>query len=150
MEPERLWRYFIDSEGHLFHEGVEIDDPKVLNQFLKNMVPVGDDRGDYRVFCQGEECLVTPEDVPYVITDIQFERDKIVILFPGGYSEVLDPTTLWVGPLNVLYCRIKNGKIPARFNRRTYLELARRVVSDASGKSFYLTIDKQSYPIETD
>ena len=118
-----IWHYFLDAEGHLWHEGTEIDDPAVLKLFLENMEPLAD--GRFRVFCQGEECVVAAEDVPHVVTDLKISPREIGLVFPGGVTEPLDPATLFVGKLNVLYCRIRGGRFVARFNRRTYLEIAR-------------------------
>jgi hypothetical protein len=145
-EQERVWHYFIDSDGHLWHEGTEFDDPEVLKLFMKNMEAMPD--GSYRVFCQGEECRITAEDVPYVVQDLVFTHERINLIFPGGYSEPLDPATLFVGKLNVLYCRVRGGRLAARFNRKSYLELAKKVKFDPQTKGFYLTVDNQRYSIQ--
>lgn len=146
MEPERIWHYYIDAEGHLWHEGTEFDDPEVLKLFMKNMEAMPD--GTYRVFCQGEECRITAEDVPYVVQDLVITPERIDLLFPGGYSEPLDPATLFVGKLNVLYCRVRGGKLTARFNRKSYLELAKRIECNPQKGIYYLTVDNQSYAIK--
>jgi len=70
------------------------------------------------------------------------------LIFPGGYREVLDPTTLQVGKDNVLYCKIRKGEFKARFNRKAYLELARQVQFDSAKNSFYITLNRKDYPIE--
>lgn len=102
----------------------------------------------YRVFCQGEECRITAEDVPYVIQNLRILAAKIELIFPGGYSEVLDPSTLFVGKLNVLYCKVRGGKFTARFGRRPYLELTKHIQFDHKTKSYYLTVAKKRYPIQ--
>src|SRR5579885_3725357 len=149
-DPERVWHYYIDVDGHLWHEGAEFDDPAVLNLFMKNMTklpaPQGPER--YHVFCQGEECLITAEDVPYVIQDVEFLPHEVRLKFPGNYSETLDPKTLFVGPLNVLYCTVRGGEFTARFNRKSYLDFAKHVVFDAAIKTFYLAVDNKKYPIK--
>lgn len=146
MEPERIWHYFIDAEGRLWHEGTEFDDPEVLKLFMKNMEVMPD--GTYRVFCQGEECRITPEDVPYVVRDIVFSPKRIDLVFSGGYSEPLDPLSLFVGKSNVLYCKARGGKFIARFNRKSYLELAKKVQFDSKTRSYYLTVDNHRYSIQ--
>jgi hypothetical protein len=145
-EAERVWNYFIDAEGRLWHEGTEFDDPDVLKLFMKNMEMMPDET--YRVFCQGEECRIMSEDVPYVVQDILFLPKKIDLIFPGGYSESLNPSTLFVGKSNVLYCKVRLGKFTARFNRKSYLELAKRVKFDPKKKSYHLTVDNQNYTIK--
>lgn len=145
-EPNRVWHYFIDSDGHLWHDGSEFDDPAVLNLFMKNMTSLPN--GRCHVFCQGEECLITSEDVPYVVQDVEFAPREIRLKFPGGYTEILNPSTLFVGERNVLYCRVRDGKFTARFNRKSYLDLAKRVECDDERGEFTLTVDNRRYPIK--
>ena len=141
-----LWHYFIDTDGYLRHEGIEFDDPAVLRLFMEKMEPLPG--GQFRVFCQGEECRITAEDVPYVVTGLKISGKRIELIFPGGYSEPLDPTTLFVGKKNVLYCAVRGGKFVARFNRKSYLEFAKQVKFDSKRKSYFITVDNQRYPIK--
>jgi uncharacterized protein len=147
-DQDRIWHYFIDSDGHLWHEGAEFDDPAVLFLFMKGMAefPEGG-REKWRVFCQGEECRIAAEDVPYVIQKVEIKPAAVRLLFPGGYEEDLDPTTLFVGPRNVLYCRVRGGAFAARFNRTSYLDLAKRIEFDPRRREFFLTVDNKRYSI---
>ena len=140
-----MWHYTIDTDGHLWHEGIEFDDPELLCFFMKNMEPLPD--GRFRVVCQGEKCCLTAEDVPYVVRELKISK-TIGLIFPGGYKEALDPSTLFVGKKNVLYCKVRGGKFTARFNRTSYLELAKKVVFDPKKKSYDLVVDKKRYPIK--
>lgn len=145
QEPDRVWHYFIDSDGHLWHEGAEFDDPGVLNLFMEKMERLPD--GRCHVLCQGEECLITAEDVPYVIQDVEVHANAVLLKFPGGYEERLDPATLFVGPHNVLYAKVRGGAFTARFNRKSYLDLAKHIQYDSHGDHFYLIVDNKRYPI---
>lgn len=146
QEPERTWHYWIDAEGQLWHEGSDLEDPGLLNFFMRKMETLPD--GRFHVLCQGEDCFITAEDVPYVIQNIQVSPDQIEVIFPGAYREKLDPSTLRVGTGNVLYCRVREGKFRARFNRKSYLELAKQVQFDAKKNTYSLTIGQKTYPIE--
>lgn len=141
-----VWYYYLDTEGILWHEGVEFDDPDLLTFFMKNMEKLSD--GAFRVLCQGEECRIVPEDVPYVVRRVDITPKKIKLLFPGHYQETLDPKTLHVGKLNVLYARVRNGRFEARFNRTSYLDLAKHVQFDPKKKIYFLKIDNKNYPIK--
>jgi len=151
-DEDRAWHYFIDAEGHLSHEGSELDDPALLKFFMEKMERLPD--GRFHVLCQGEDCYITAEDVPYVVQDVAVEKEGIRLRFPGGYEEALDPATLKVGQGNVLYCTIRKGAgappgaFRARFNRKSYLELARHVRYDPKKKSYFITLAKTDYPIE--
>jgi hypothetical protein len=144
--PERIWHYWIDAEGHLWHEGAELDDPDLLKFFMEKMEKRED--GSFHLLCQGEECSLRAEDVPYVVQNIEMRPHQIDLIFPGEYREALDPTTLRVGEDNVLYCDIRQGKFKARFNRKSYMELARQVRFDGASNSFYITLNRRNYPIQ--
>ncbi|HEX5037986.1 MAG TPA: hypothetical protein VFX30_12575 [bacterium] len=152
QEPERVWHYYIDSDGHLWHDGAEFDDPATLQMFMKGLADLPPEEAKngekWRVFCMGEDCRIAAEDVPYVIQKVTFAPKSVRLTFPGGYEEDLDPSTLFVGAKNVLYCRIRGGKFTARFNRTSYLDLAEHVAFDSKAKGFYLTVDNRRYPIK--
>lgn len=141
----RVWHYSIDSEGRLWHEGTEITDPQVLKFFMRRMEKLPD--GSYQVMCQGEKNLITAEDVPYVVQAIKLHPDKVELIFPGEYVEILDPETLSVGKDNILYCKIRNRSFNARFNRKPYLELAQKVEFDSENKAYYLPLNDRDYLI---
>ncbi len=148
MEPDnvqaRIWHYLLDTEGHLWHDGTEFEDPDTLRFFMRKMKRLPD--GRYQVLCQGETCFIEPMDVPYVIQDIEVKGDRMELVFPGDYRERLDPATLQVGKDNVLYCKVRNGAFDARFNRKPYLELAHYVERDESGR-YCLRLGGEKYPI---
>ncbi|MBI2082231.1 MAG: hypothetical protein HYT76_01555 [Deltaproteobacteria bacterium] len=139
---KRIWYYTIDDEGVVWHDKVPFDDPDLIAFFLKNLEPYSG--GKFRVLCQGEECIISCQDIPYVVQEI----DLPFLIFPGGYQEALDPTTLWVGKKNVLYCKVREGRFSARFNRKSYLELAKSIQQDPKSGQYYLVIDKKKYPIK--
>lgn len=143
--PERAWYYGIDAEGHLWHEGAELDDPDLLKFFMERMQKLPDGRG--YVLCQGEDCYLKAEDALYVVQDVKIAPQRIELVFSGGYEEKLDPTTLHVGEQNVLYCQIRGGEFEARFNRKSYLELARHVKFDGKTQSYYIPLGGKNYPI---
>jgi len=143
--PERAWHYWIDADGRFWHEGTELDDPELLKFFMEKMQKLPD--GRYHVLCQGEDCYFTTEDVPHVIQAVHIAPARIELIFPGGYSEPLDPETLRVGKDNVLYCQIRKGALTARFNRKSYLELAKNVLFEPQSKSYLLPLAGKTFPI---
>ncbi len=148
-----FWPYTIDIEGRFWNaDGLQFDDPETLLFFLKQLEPMTNapgfnDHGPFRAVCQGEECRFTAEDVPYVVIGLEMTPDQITLVFPGNYRETLDPDTLFVGSLNVLYCRVRGGKLTARFNRKTYMEIVRKIQFDPQTKSYYLPLAGKNHPI---
>lgn len=146
----RIYYYSVDTEGILWHRGSELEDPKILALFMRDLEPLAPPDHEYRwrVLCMGEECRVSAEDVPYVVQRWEPKRGEIELIFPGDYRERLDPTTLFVGKKNVLYCRVRGGKFIARFRRQPYLDLAKQIAFDAKEKKYYLALQGKRYWIE--
>lgn len=138
----------MNAGGHLWHDESEFDDPETLKFFLENLQSLAD--GRYHVLCQGEDCFITCEDVPYVVCDLNWEDPKKppLLIFQGGYTEPLDPATLWVGKENILYCKVRGGGFPARFSRKSYLELAKWIEFDPRSRLYRLTLGKNRYTIK--
>jgi len=144
QRPNRTYHYTIDIEGRLWIEGAELCDKQVLKFFMRQTEKLPD--GKYRVLCMGETNLIEAEDVPYVVQGVDNKDDQVELIFPGGYREVLDPSTLYVGQENVLYCKIRQGKFIARFNRQPYMELTKSVERDAE-RNYFLTLGGKQYII---
>lgn len=144
-KPQRTWHYYIDAEGIVWHEGSELDDPELLRFFMETLRR-GED-GRLQLICQGELCLFDCEDVPYVVQSFEEGKGQICLRFPGGYEEALDMASLRVGPENVLYCRVRQGQFEARFSRKAYVELAKKVEQDAQNR-YCLRWAGALYPIQ--
>ena len=149
---KRTYHYHIDEEGELSFEGSPLTDEKTISFFLKNLEPRAVKK-EFLVICQGEENIVSCEDVPLVTTQLDFIIDtngdlkKVILHFRGDLKEDLDPTTLEVGKSNILYFWTRNNKIKGRFSRKCYLQLA-DFIKEAEG-SYYLEINRQIFYIKT-
>ena len=64
-EPAREYRYRVDRDGRIFHDGTEVVDPAVLRFFLRAMTRTED--GRCLVLCQGERNWFEAPDTPFVI-----------------------------------------------------------------------------------
>ncbi len=143
--PERYYQYFVDAEGYFWHDGYEMDDAEFLTIFLTQMKRQAD--GRYRVMCQGETCLITAVDTPFVVRHFTLEKEGLLLHFAGAYTEILDPKTLFVGEQNVLYCQIKEGEEKARFGRHAYLSLTEWIKQNPQTGRFHLVLGDQRYEI---
>jgi hypothetical protein len=128
----RDYRYTVDRDGRIFHEGSEIIDPLVLRFFLRAMRCTPE--GRYLVVCQGERNWFEAGDTPFVVQRVRcsIEEGRLVaaeLLFAGDYHEPLDPGSLEAeGPY--LYCRVRGGAFRARFGRSAVQQLAPFLVED--------------------
>ncbi len=136
----REYRYRIDREGRIFHDGTEIVDPPTLRFFLLAMTRTSE--GQYLAMCQGERNWFEPEDTPFVVQRVRPEVEdgrlrKVTLLFAGEYREVLDPGTL-ESEAGMLYCRVRQGVFRARFGRVALQQIAPFLVEGESGPALEL------------
>ena len=136
----REYRYTVDRDGRIFHDGSEIIDPVVLRFFLLAMQHTED--GRYLVICQNERNWFEAPDTPFVVQRVQcrIEQDHLVAVelhFVGDYHEALDPDTLETdGPY--LYCRVRRRLFRARLGRNAVQQLASFLVEEGGGAALLL------------
>lgn len=136
---------YIDKEGRWFHNGVEMIHRGMIELFYQHMEM--DSKGRYIIKLNDDICYVDVEDTPFVVKGVNIDRTsgEIRILLSDGSIEILDPSTLWVGDNNVLYCKVKDCKFPSRFLRPAYYEIA-KWIHEKDGE-FYLMVKGQEYKI---
>ena len=139
----------IDKEGRWFHKGAEMIHREYIRLFYENMSL--DDQGRYLIHWAGETCYVEVEDTAFVIRRVFFVSGgqsgapQYVLTLSDDTEEALAPDTLYVGNENVLYCRVKEKRFPARFLRSAYYQLADHIIEKEG--SFFLPLNKTMYPI---
>jgi hypothetical protein len=143
----REYRYLVDREGRIFHDGTEIVDPPVLRFFLRAMTRTPEER--YLVVCQGERNWFETEDTPFVAQRLGLTIDEgrlgaVELRFAGDYREPLDPGTLEAEG-GRLFCRIRRGAVRARFGRVALQQLAPFLIEDGAGPG--LLLGGRRYPI---
>jgi len=141
---------YIDKEGKWYHEGAEIIRPDFIQFFFEHLEL--DDHGRYIVNWNGQRCYIEVEDTAFVVRKVDFiggngSPKEAIIHLSDGTKEKLDPETLYVGKEDVLYCRVKGGKFPARFLRPAYYQLAEFIEEDKG--QFYLLVGGKRYPVSS-
>ena len=101
-----------------------------------------------------QECYLEVEDTPVVITRVLREGGKpgdaerfVLSIKHLDEAEPLDPASLWVGEKNVLYCMVKPERLPARFLRPAYYQLAEFIQENPDCGGFYLPVGGRRYHI---
>ena len=113
-----------------------------------------DEAGRYFVELNGEVYYLDVEDTAFVVSAVYKTMgqdngcEQIEVLLSDGCLEVLDLNTLVVGQDNVIYCRIKEGRFPARFVRKSYYQLAEFIEEDDTGEHFCVALDHGKYLIK--
>ena len=142
---------FIDEDGDWFHQGNRITRPEILEALYEKV----DFSEDSRFFLACETGPFFPEvaDTPFVVSRVDRTGTR-----QGGEQielrlrhlprpEALDPGTLKAGRDNVLYCRVKNGRFPARFSRPAYYQLAEFIEENPDSGTFFIELNGTRYPI---
>jgi hypothetical protein len=134
----RDYRYAVDRDGRIFHDGSEITDPAVLRFFLRVMQRTPE--GGYLALCQGERNWFETADTPFVIQRLRWpggDPIAVELCFAGDYHEALDPATLEADD-GQLYCRVRGGALRARFGRVALQQLGPHLVEADGGASLML------------
>jgi hypothetical protein len=111
--------------------------------------------GLYIVQLGKQRCYLEVEDTPLAITGVSHteerEGDKpgqlLLAIKHLETHKPLDPESLWIGEQNVLYCRVMDEGIPARFLRPAYYQLAEFIHEDKKQNRFYLSLGGKRFYI---
>jgi hypothetical protein len=139
-DPVREYRYQVDHDGRIFHDGTEIVDPAVLRFFVRAMTRTED--GRCLVLCQGERNWFEAPDTPFVIQRVRLTVEEgrllgVDLILPGDYRELLDPRGLET-ERDLLFCRVRGGAFRARFGRVAVQQLAPFLVDTGEGSALLL------------
>ena len=143
---------FIDKEGRWYHKGAEIIRRDFVRLFYQNMRI--DPQGRYLIEWDGRLCYVDVEDTAFVVRRVTFQEghgdgeSSLELRLSDDTREPLSPETLFVGKDNVLYCRVKSGLFPARFNRAAYYQLAEQIEEDNG--AYFLVLNGRRYPVKAE
>jgi len=135
----------IDKEGRMFHQGREMTHQGINRLLLSGLRR--DEDGRYVIELDGQRCWVEVEDAPIVVLKVN-ERPGggLLLSLSDQTQEDLDPASLWVGEHNVMYTAVREGRLPARFSRPAYYQLADRIVETQGG--FALDLEGSLHPLD--
>lgn len=139
-----LPRLRIDREGAWFAEDGEVTHPGILANLRQNL----------RVDQDGHFLQIGPlrvpvevEDAPFVVVRVEREEPELVLTLNDLTREALRPETLGMGPAQVPYCRVKDGRFGARFSRPATYQLLQLVEYDEHTGSGTLVLGDSRYPL---
>ena len=139
----------IDKEGIWYYRGAHMFRKEILSIFFQHLKI--DDCGKYLIELGDERCYLNVEDTAFVVAAVykkrqkQDTKDHIYILLTDDSLEKLELSTLHVGKDNVLYCRVKNKKFPARFSRKSYYQLAEFIEQEEKENCFFIRLNEEKY-----
>ena len=145
----------VDEEGDWTHKGIRIIRDDIIEIFFENLQLAPD--GSYLIRWNQSLCMLDAADTVYVVgradrvkSEDSMEEQVLLGLKHLSRAEPLDPATLWVGRDNVLYCRVLEGRFPARFSRPAYYQLAEWIREDEDTGGFCLELNGHRFSIRMD
>lgn len=148
MEPFGIT---VDEEGIWFYLGSPIIREDILGLFYEHLKFIPGH--GYAIAWQGGLHPITVADTPFVLTRVDPEEDGQgvkaiwISLKHLPDRELLDPSTLFIGKNNVLYCKVRGGNFLARFSRPAYYQIAQLIEEEKEG-SFVIKVRGKTYKIE--
>lgn len=142
---------FIDENGDWYHRGIRIFRPEILELLYEKLELLS--TGEYVLRTDGEVCPVRVADTPFVVYRVDLDKagqgeERLALSIRNiDRVEFLDPGTLRIGEDNVLYCRICDGRFPARFSRPAYYQLAGFIQEEREGDGFCVCLNGKEYLI---
>jgi hypothetical protein len=141
---------FIDKEGDWYYRGSPMQRADIVSHLCQHLRRE-ESRGLYII----QMGYLEVEDTPLVVTSVLHQQEKekehqgelFLSIKHLQTNQPLDPKTLWVGRENVLYCRVMEDTIPARFLRPAYYQLAEFIREDEEDHRFYLLLRGKRYYI---
>ncbi len=133
----------IDKEGVWYHKGAEIIRKDIIKFFYEHMDL--DEHGRYIISWRGERCVVDVEDTAYFVQRVERIDDRFILFLSDETQEELDPETLYIKG-DVLYCKVKKRKFPARFKRPAYYQIA-EYIEEEDGK-FFIRVKGKKYVLQ--
>ena len=132
---------YIDTDGNWFHKGAQIIRKDIIKFFYEHMEL--DEHGRYIISWRDEKCVVYVADTAFFVQRVDKTDGNFLLYISDETQEKLDPQSLYIGKDNVLYCKIKDGKFPARFLRPAYYQIT-KYIEEENGK-FFLKVDNKRY-----
>ena len=130
-----------DARGRWFDGDDPIEHPHLVESFDGWIDRAPDGR-----FCLSNDinwAFVAIEGPPYFVRSVRFEGEAgsqtVTLRLSGGREETLDPTTLRLAEQDdALWCDVRGGAVPARFDDHAVQRLADVLDEDAEGPYFSL------------
>ena len=123
----KLPRLRIDRDGLWYHEDAEVTHEGILASLRDGLLRDADGHylqiGPVRV-------PVEVDDAPLVVVRVEADGEGLAVILNDGRREALQPETLRLGPGEVPYATVKEGRFQARFSRPAAYQLLQRLEDD--------------------
>jgi len=138
----------VDKDGKWYFQGREIIRKDILSLFYEHL---HFDKNGYYVKIKGEREYLEVEDTIFLVQGAELVRDAeeaFLIRLNDGTQERLDLNTFRIAEANVPYCRVKEGRFPARFLRLPFYQVAQHAEYDEEADEYFLLLNGERFPLK--
>ncbi len=121
-----------DARGRWFNGEDRIDHPNLTRAFDGWV-----DRAEDGRFCLSNAinwAYVEIDGPAYFVKDVEPNADGITLVLSGELREPLDSSTLCEGPEGALWCAVRSGRCPARFDNHAVSKMSDWIDQDEEGE----------------
>lgn len=118
----------IARDGGWCHEGKEITHERTLAHLWDSL---REDGSGHYLQLGSARVPVAVEDAPFVVVRVELGDGGAALVLSDGSREPLAVETLRLGPGEVPYCRVKDGRFTARLSRAAAWQLLQAMEPDA-------------------
>ena len=137
-----------DARGRWFNGADPIEHPKLVRSFDGWI-----DRAEDGRFCLTNSinwAYVSIEGPAYFVKDVAPSEKGVDLVLSGELEEALDVTTLVQGPEGALWCAVKDGRCPARFDNHALTKMSDWIGEDDDGVYLRVGDVRVHPPVEPD
>jgi uncharacterized protein len=120
-----------DARGRWFNGEDRIDHPNLARSFDGWV-----DRAEDGRFCLSNAinwAYVEIEGPAYFVKDVEPGVEGVRLVLSGDVREQLDPASLRQGPEGALWCTVREGRCPARFDNHALSKMSEWIGEDEDG-----------------
>jgi hypothetical protein len=134
----------ITRDGDWLHDGEDVTHPGIIANLRENL---RHDAAGYHLQVGPVRIPVEVDDAPYVVVRLAVEGDLAEITLNDMTREPLVADTLSIDAAGVPHCRVKDGRLPARFSRAAAYQLLERIEYDEGDQRAALVVGSRRHSI---
>lgn len=139
----KLPKLRIDRDGDWYDDDVQVTHAGIIANLRGNLR-----RDAEGYFIQTRVRIpVEVEDVPWVVVRIEPRGERLHAILNDDTETDIDPSTLRIGPGDVPYCSVKEGRFEARLSRAATYQLLELAEPDPKSGMEILKLGCGEYPL---
>lgn len=143
-------RIRIDREGHVWHEGERVENPR-LARALASWVDWDPATARWVLRHELDWCFVTVDHTPFVVRAVKFvegDPPRLEVERSDGLRETLDLDTVFVDPEGPVYAYLRGARLLGRFDRASAFAFLEHVDFGPAG-GVELVAGGRRFPLHT-